>query len=137
MFKSKGFIASSKVLNLKDELKTNHFYLPLLKNKFNPVKANKLKQLAKKLEAEKIKIVFYELPSNKLYTFFNKTYLDNYKNFISELRENYSVITVEQKPDESHYRDQDHLNTKGAAVASKAIIQHIMNDEKLMELYLH
>jgi hypothetical protein len=136
MYLSKGFIASAKVNTLKDELKTNYLYEPLLKNKFNENKAQQLFALAEGLESENIKVVFFELPSNKLYSFFNKEYLAAYHSFLNALGDKFVYMPVKLNLDSSYYRDQDHLNAKGAGLACKAIIAKIESDKNLSRLLL-
>ncbi|HXD92424.1 MAG TPA: hypothetical protein VNX01_04385 [Bacteroidia bacterium] len=135
MFASKGFISSSKKSSFKDELKTNRFFLPFLKSQFDTVKAKKFLDLASELEGKNIKVVFYELPSNKLYSFFNATYLHDYASFITKLKQNHNFIFVDLKLKSDYYRDQDHLNADGATIASKEIIKQIKERKDLCELY--
>ena len=136
MFLSKGFITSSKKNSFKNELETNALFLPLLKNQFDTLKTQQILNMANELQRKNIKVVFYELPSNKLYSFFNSGFLLDYSKCITKLKANYTFISIDNKLSENYYRDQDHLNTEGATIVSKEIIKHITNQKELHDLYL-
>lgn len=135
MLKSKGFIFSDKVTNLKEELKTEHFLTPLRKNKFNTNKAAQLIKLAAQLEAKNIRVVFYELPYNKLYTYFNNAYLADYHDFVKKLSLQFTYLPVKLPLSNEYYRDQDHLNAQGASLACKEMIRIMRTDSKLNKLF--
>jgi len=137
MFTSKGFISSSNKANLKEELKTNHFFSHLRNNKFDTLRAKKLLDLALALESKNIKVVFYELPSNKLYSFFNSAYLHDYASFVTKLKQNHNFIFVNLNLNNDYYRDQDHLNADGAGIVCRDMIKQIKNNKELSELYFH
>lgn len=135
MFRTKGWIPSEVKNSLKNELKTDHFYKPLLKDQFNNERATNLMQLAGELNAKGIKVVFYELPSNKLYTFFNEEYKAAYKKFLSEMCATYLYLYADVKPTPGMYRDQDHLNTAGSILACRNLIEQLKTQAQLKELY--
>jgi hypothetical protein len=135
MYRSKGFIFSDIKTSPKAELKTKRFFIPLLKENFMTEKKNKLLAFANELEKKKIKVVFYELPSNVLYSYFNPGYLKAYADFIMGLRGKFTYIKVPLKLEKNYYRDQDHLNGMGAALASRNMITQIKTDSVLSSLY--
>jgi len=135
MFASKGFISSTKKSSFQDELKTNRFFTPFSKSQFDNVKAQKFLDLASELERKNIKVVFYELPSNKLYSFFNAAYLRDYAVFILKIKQHHNFIFVDLKLNDNYYRDQDHLNADGAAIVSKEMITQIKSTNDLVELF--
>ncbi len=135
MYTSKGFIPSAKISSEKAELETNRFFTPFLKLNFDTVKAQKLLKTAKEFENKGIKVVFYELPSNKLYSFFNKYYLKGYSDFIEKIKKHHCFIFVNIKMNQNQYRDQDHLNQDGAVIASKEVIRQIKAQKTLTDLY--
>ena len=135
MFFTKGFIASTKKSSFKDNLKTNHFFTPFFTCKFDTCKAQKFFDLADELESKNIKAVFYQLPSNKLYSFFNAGYLHEYAAFITKLKQKHCFIFVDMKLDEQYYRDQDHLNADGAIIADREMIRLIKAQKELAELF--
>ena len=135
MVATKGYILSTNKTSLQSELNTNHFFVPFNKSVFDTTKTTRFLNLAYALEKQGIKVVFYELPSNRLYSFFNSAYLQNYKAFVAKLKQKHDFIFVDLKLTDSYYRDQDHLNTDGAILASKQIIAQIKNNRQLAKLY--
>lgn len=134
MFATKGFIASTNKTSLKEEFKTNHFFTQLSKNKFDTTRANKLLNLAKSLESKNIKVVFFELPSNRLYSFFKADYLTDYNSLISTIKQQYNFINIDTTLNDTFYRDQDHLNTYGATIVSKEMIKQIKAHKEVSAL---
>ncbi len=133
MAASKGFVASADKYSLKNELKNKHLYASLPNDRLDSEKTKELLDLASGLEQKKIKVVFYELPSNKLYAYFSLNYITDYNNFKNQLKGKYLVISDNEKLDETYFRDMDHLNTAGAAVSSKYIIEQIKLNPGLLK----
>ncbi|MBC7865866.1 MAG: hypothetical protein IAF38_23025 [Bacteroidia bacterium] len=137
MWLSKGFIKSEETYSLKKELKEEHLHLPLLQNDFDTVKVRKLSEIVSALQAANIKVVFFELPSNRLYNYFNPNYLSDYSDFVKSIKTNYTFIPASDSDlNETCFRDMDHLNSKGAAIVSKRMVNEIMTRKDLSELFI-
>lgn len=121
----KGFIPNSKTTN-DTLLKIGKIkYSDLEKNVFDLKKAEYLLEMAKRINSKSTKVVFVELPTNLLSSCFNKNYIKCYEQLWSDISKEYKTIKVSPTLfSKNHYRDVDHLNTKGAIIATQTIIQN-------------
>ena len=127
----RGFIPSEITNNETIVQNTQYLYTPLKNENFNQQYFAYLKKIVRELETKGIKIVFYELPTNMLYEYFNSQYLLSYKSAIESLKSDYIFLSNELKLNNDCFRNIDHLNTKGAEIATKSIIEKIKNNEQL------
>ena len=70
-----------------------------------------------------IDVIFIEIPTNRLSTYFNSTFLSNYENLMNKLGEHTQILRLDSsKFQKSNYRNIDHMNSSGAFIATKEII---------------
>ncbi len=145
MFSCKGFVQYEKYSSntipdnsQKTDINNKNVqsaYSTLKLNKFDTHKFLYLIKFAHKLKKNGIQVVFYELPTNKLHEYFNRDYLDNYNSSLENIKKDFILIKNDIVLENSCYRNIDHMNSFGAQFATKNIITHIENNEKLKRLY--
>ncbi len=135
ILKNKGFYESNQITTESKENQEAPSYLYLKKETFNWEKAEYLLNYARALQNKGFIVVFFTLPTNKLNSFLNDDYLLNYNIFISQLDRNFIFLRDRIRLDKLKYRNSDHLNSEGAAIASKNIGYQILKNSKLADLY--
>ena len=84
-----------------------------------------------------IQIVYYTLPTNKVTSFFSKQYLIDYEKELEEIKHRF--ILLDGTPlitlDSLDFRNSDHLNTLGASIVSKTILNGIIANQKLRSFF--
>jgi hypothetical protein len=131
----KGFYRSDEQTSVEKEKKEIVLYADWKLQKFQEHKLVHLKQLARTIGSKGIKVVFFTLPGNKVNTFFNPSFMIDYRRAELSLKKEWKFIDVSSvKMDSSAYRNIDHINTKGASIVSTKMASEIMNDEELREL---
>ena len=89
------------------------------------------------LQKKGIQIVYYTLPTNKVTSFFSRQYLKDYEKELEEIKHRFilldgtPVITL----DSLDFRNSDHLNTLGASIVSKTILNGIIANQKLRSFF--
>ena len=132
--KSKGFIPSEEKYSRIKENAFNPLYEDYKYDVFVSKKKQILLDLTSFLLKNNIKVVFFELPSNKLDTYFSPTYMKDYNSFLNTLQSKYLLIRNHIVLDEIYYRDTDHLNTNGAKLASLNLINEIIKLDEVMKI---
>ena len=117
----KGFFPDSQVFNDSVYRETAFFYHALKQDHFDREKSNRLIELAHDLEAREIKVVFIEVPTNRLSDFLSPKFLEEYQNFKRGLRSRFNTVSYPLDLQSRYYRNIDHMNAKGAAVFSEFI----------------
>jgi hypothetical protein len=124
---SKGFIASDSVNTEKVVQRTEHLYKNMADEAFDEAKAQYLLRIADSLNNQQIKVIFYTLPTNSLFIYFNKKFLDSYSAFVAKLQTNYSFITTDLPEDDKYFRNIDHLNSLGAEAVTSELLEKFLN----------
>lgn len=126
LYKYKGYIRSEGKVTPEIEAQGNKSLSKLLNDSFDNNKINKLMRLTGQLEERHIRAVYFELPSYRLYQFFNKNYLKKYKAGLAILSKRNLYLKIDPStfsPDD--YRDIDHLNLTGSKKATSEIITSV------------
>jgi hypothetical protein len=136
--KYKGFVIHNGIVSLNAIAKDEYNYKPFLTESFDHKKAELLKQITNSLKKKDIDVVFFELPTNQLKTYFNIKFLNQYEEELRDLGKNYTVIRISSKLFTiENYRDIEHINTKGSIIATKEIIRSIIDIENLNNFKAH
>ena len=124
-FKLKGFLLCNDVNSPKIEREIEHLFTPLKKEKFNSEKADYLLKFSEKLKNSGINIVYFELPTNKLENYYTPEYLSDYNKFKQKVKSKYLFFDNKLKLENKYFRNLDHINTQGALIYTKTLIQEI------------
>ena len=128
----RGFIGNNRIASdgiiFDDKIK----YQSLIKDKFQFDKILELEKIVESIKLKGIKVKFFQIPTNKLEESFNIDYLNNYKLSLEYLSKNTEIINIDKLDfNKNHYRDLDHLNTYGAELVAKKMIEHILMSENI------
>jgi hypothetical protein len=132
----KGFFRSDEQTSVEKEKKEAGLYADLKLEEFQQDKLISLQKFSLALKAEGIAVVFFSLPGNKINTFFNSSFMTDYRNAELKLKKEWKFIDVSTlQMDSSTYRNIDHINTRGASIVSSKLVSEIKNDQELMSLF--
>lgn len=131
----KGFYPSTEVNSEETEKATKHLYFKLKSDNFDKEKFTYLLNFSKKLKAEGIEVVFYELGYNKLEDYFNPSFLSSYKSSLEDISGEFLFLTNDLTLTNRYYRNIDHLNSAGAKVSTKQLIEKMASNEALMRKF--
>jgi len=122
----RGFVKSDVTVTDSIIESTEHFYAQLKKNKMADAQKKSLLATAASLKSKGIGVVFFELPTNKLSSYFSEEYLTELAEFKTALKTSHEFISVSSEGfSDRHYRNIDHMNTKGATLATERLIEFI------------
>lgn len=130
----RGFISfdSNITVNKSVIKETEDIYAPLLKEKFNKKKIKNLLNLSKKSRSNGMKVVYFELPTYKLKDYFSEDYLNEYQTSLEILEKEDCFLKIDENLfSTKNFRNTDHMNSSGAAIATKEIIKFIDKKELL------
>ena len=126
ILRDKGFIGSDQNYNEGQIAETAHFFEPLSKEKWDNTKVEKLNALVSFIEKKKIEVVFFELPTNLLFNYFNEGYLQCYERYVYQLSQSHNYLQIKDSLFTlDDYKDIDHLNTRGANKATQEVIDYL------------
>ena len=132
----KGFYPSDEVTSAAKEQTEARSNSKWKRESFNTVKFNYLVRYIDSIKKQGIEVVLFSVPSNKLPAFFNSDYLHNYQEAVAGLsKQNIFLDLSAQQLDSSCYRNSDHLNTHGASLVTKNLLENISANPHLKELY--
>ncbi len=124
--KNKGFYGSSVVFSDSIEQQTKHLYHKFKEEQFDNSMYFDLIKIFQNLDDKGIEVIFIEIPTNRLSNYFNNSYLNDYENLINKLGEHSPILRLDSKKFKiNNYRNIDHMNSSGAYIATKEIINFI------------
>ncbi len=124
--KNKGFQGSSVVFSDSIEQQTKPLYHKFKEEEFDNSIYVDLIKIYKNLEDKGIDVVFIEIPTNRLSDYFNNSYLNDYENLINKIGEHAPILRLDSSKFQiNNYRNIDHMNSSGAYIATKEIINFI------------
>lgn len=125
LFLDKGYVESEKIISEQVISQTEKLYLPFGEYDFDEDRLARLIKLTSDLQANGIQVVFFELPTNRLTTYFNEKFLNQYESVVRKIEKKHVFIPNQLTLNDSCYKDLDHLNKWGAEVATKNLIKNI------------
>lgn len=125
LFNNKGFVKVTDTCTDEIIKSTQKLYFPLTNDIFSKKKFNYLLNYAAKFKSQNIEIVFFDLPTNKLQSYINPTFIEEYNKEKNNLRKQFKFISIDSSIASSSFRNIDHLNFNGAKWATKKIITSI------------
>jgi hypothetical protein len=90
----KGFYRSDEQTSVEKEKKEAGLYADLKLEEFQQDKLISLQKFSLALKAEGIAVVFFSLPGNKINTFFNSSFMTDYRNAELKLKKEWKFIDV-------------------------------------------
>ena len=130
----KGFYRSDEVTSSAKEVVEKLSYQKWKSEELDTIKVNYLDNYLASIKQQGMEVVLLSLPSNKLLSLFNNTYLLKYDEAMTALAKKYIFLDLSHKQlDSTCYRNSDHLNTKGATVVTQTLIKKIQSDKQLSE----
>ena len=123
---ARGFISSDIIVN--DSIISQHEYLykPFINEVLNIKLINQLKSLTQSIESKGIEVQYLELPTNRLESYFNKSYLLQYEHALKKIGEKNNLLRINKSlflP--IHYRNIDHMNTEGSIIATNEVLRQL------------
>ncbi|MBV9988290.1 MAG: hypothetical protein JO301_11455 [Chitinophagaceae bacterium] len=129
----KGFYSSDEITTEAKEKEEAPAMAWMRTAAFSGRKASALMDWAAQLRERGIEPVFFQLPSNKLEQFFSTRYLQSFDSLRSRIAQNYLLLDPPAAgPHE--FRNSDHLNRYGAALASYELLRQIDSNSRLRKL---
>lgn len=124
--RAKGFFGSEDVFSQEVLKKDRYLYNGLAGEEFDQEKGDHLLAMAGALRQKGIQVIFFEVPTNLLNNFYSQKFLKQYNDYRAALKKSdFLVLTNEVTLDATHFRNIDHLNSKGAAVVTRSIITRL------------
>lgn len=124
--KNKGFMPSDKTVSSKDHQKNNQLYSNLKESKINCETLLSFKRMLRKIEERGSIVILIKLPQTELYDYYSPKYIEKYNSFEAELYSKYLHLEVPEKLfDSTHYRNIDHMNTRGAEISTKILLEYL------------
>lgn len=114
-----GYVPSAKVAT--DAVITEGFskYNSLGVEDFSNSKRQSYVRFLNYAQSTGARIILLELPSNRISEIFSAEYMNDYNKTLEDLSERYKLISLSKEDfREDFYRDIDHLNDKGAQLAT-------------------
>jgi hypothetical protein len=132
----KGFYPSDEVTTHeteRNEAKSNNKWRS---QQFDTTRFNYLQRYIQFVQRSGVEVVLFSIPSNKLSSFFNDAYMDEYRRSVSRLAKEFIFLDLSLQPlDSTSYRNSDHLNTHGASIITREMITSIQKNQHLNNLF--
>ncbi len=124
---NRGYVFSDQILTDSLQHANEHLYDPLKIEKELPMnRIQELKNIAIELQGQGVTVAFFELPTNTLHGYFDSMYMKEYKSLVTVLSKSYPLFSISDSlVDQSHFRNIDHMNHKGAEVATNEMINYL------------
>ncbi len=122
---SKGFYKITDTCTETTIKNTQNLYLPLANDAFSQIKLKHLLNFAATLKSQNINLVFFDLPTFKLTSYFKASFLDDYSNAVSDLKKQFNFMSIDSNLSQNSFRNIDHLNFNGAKWVTKKMVNNI------------
>lgn len=127
--KYRGYVADYDTVSPEILEDQRSFFEPLQNDEWDEVKFERLINLSKNLEKQGIEVVFFELPTYRLDSYFNLQYLISYNKARTRLESVFRFLTLEDSEfTHSYFKDTDHLNFVGARKSTLEILSYLKNE---------
>lgn len=123
---SKGYESSKTIIDDKIIEQTEVLYVPFKKENFSNSRYSILLDVITLLQEKGIKVILFDLPTNKLAKYYNSKFNQTYNGVLADLKKKYNFISLAQvNLKDSCYRNLDHLNDYGAEIVTNNLINSI------------
>ena len=123
---AKGYESSKTIIDDKVIKETEALYIPFKEENFSHSKYSILLDIITLLQQKGIKVILFDLPTNKLTQYYNAEFNKTYNAAISDLKKKFNFIPLAQiNLNDSCYRNQDHMNDFGAEIVTNHLINSI------------
>jgi len=121
----RGFYPSNDENNDSIISSTQNLYKPLSTETIDDEMLSHFNQFVNRIKNDNIEVVVFQLPANQLNNYFSEKYVIDYNIFIKNLKKEFTFIDINLDLSNQYFRNIDHLNTKGAKVCSKELLNRI------------
>jgi hypothetical protein len=127
IFDFRGLFVDSTVTSDLLEKSISSLFTPLLKDHFNVESAKLMTNLANKIKAMGITVIFFEVPTNHLNNYFSADFLSSYEEYCKQISKDYPLLRNGLHLATSYFRNIDHTNTQGAYQFTHYLIDKLYN----------
>jgi len=122
----RGFVPAETVYSGTVPEPTRAAYASLAEDRFPTEKFARLEALAHATSQRGVRVVFYELPTGDAPNWFSPEFRKAYEQALSQLVDaGFPLLRVPDTGDNRDYRNLDHLNSQGAAKASRYLLERL------------
>lgn len=125
IYEFRGLFVDSTVTSDDLEKSISPLFTPLLKDHFDEESAQLMSNLAHKIKAMGITVIFFEVPTNHLNNYFSPDFLNSYESYCNKISKDYPLLRNGLHLTTSYFRNIDHTNTQGAYQFTSYLIANL------------
>jgi hypothetical protein len=130
----RGLMVDSTVTSDALEKSISPLFKPLLKDHFDEEGAGLMSQLAAKIKAMGITVIFFEVPTNHLNSYFSPEFLNSYEDYCKKISADYPLLRNGLVLKANYFRNTDHTNTQGAYQFTSYLIANLYNHHPVAKI---